>query len=214
MPVKRSDWPEFRSACCCMRISTQKRAPLCLVSYSEVLINGATQIAMSAFRKWNKIQGKKIVTPTFNSMYKNFQIMLHKDLQNKIKSVRCVCNLLYHISFFTCHSKWCHCSWISKCNKSKIILLLQVYSVLSLTQDGQLCVNGSKITSFRLVTSETVGYSHIPGHILTYASLHILLLPVECLLATQHQNISFSTVTALSPDNHCTETVKNWTVIS
>jgi hypothetical protein len=62
--------------------------------------------------------------------------------------------VIYHVSYFTCHSKWCHCSWISKCNKSKIILLLQVYSVLSLPQDGQLCVNGSKITLFRLVTSE------------------------------------------------------------
>jgi hypothetical protein len=60
MHAGETEWLARISVCLLLYAHIEyKRAPLCLVSCSEVLITGATQIAMSAFRKWNKIQGKK-----------------------------------------------------------------------------------------------------------------------------------------------------------
>ena len=65
MPVKRSDWPEFRSACCCMRlVNTREHYCVWYQCCSEVLIAVATKKQCLPFENEIKYR-EKMVTPPF-----------------------------------------------------------------------------------------------------------------------------------------------------
>jgi len=65
MPVKRSDWPEFRSACCAVRIvNTREHYCVWYQRCSEVLIAVATKKQCLPFENEIKYR-EKTATPTF-----------------------------------------------------------------------------------------------------------------------------------------------------